>query len=98
MARLFIAVWPPEEVVEHLRSLRRKDQRGVRFIPPENWHVTLRFLGEADEREVAAALDELDTRGLSPSVAHLVERVVHNGGDGTVIGETSYERVASLFD
>ena len=31
-------------------------------------------------------------------VAHLVERVVHNGGGGAVIEPTSYERVASLFD
>lgn len=57
MSRLFVAVWPPEEVAEELRALRRKDQRGVRFVPPENWHVTLRFLGQADPDAVAAALD-----------------------------------------
>lgn len=58
MARLFVAVWPPPEVVEELVALRRKDQRGVRFVPPENWHVTLRFLGDADPDEVIAALDD----------------------------------------
>src|SRR5688500_234766 len=57
MARLFVAVWPPEDVVADLTALHRKDQRGVRFVPPENWHVTLRFLGDADAREVSAALD-----------------------------------------
>jgi RNA 2',3'-cyclic 3'-phosphodiesterase len=57
MARLFVAVWPPEDVVTELMSLRRKDQRGVRFVPPENWHLTLRFLGEADPDVVADALD-----------------------------------------
>jgi 2'-5' RNA ligase len=57
MARLFVAVWPPEEVVGELMSLRRKDQRGVRFVPPENWHLTLRFLGETDPDAVADALD-----------------------------------------
>lgn len=57
MARLFVAVWPPEEVVADLTSLPRKDQRGVRFVPAENWHLTLRFLGEADPDGVAAALD-----------------------------------------
>jgi len=56
MARLFIAVWPPEEVVGELTSLPRKDQRGVRFVPPEKWHVTLRFLGEADPNAVVRAL------------------------------------------
>ncbi|CAB4363627.1 MAG: RNA 2',3'-cyclic phosphodiesterase [Actinobacteria bacterium] len=57
MARLFIAVWPPEEVAEQLRELHRKEQRGVRFVDPDNWHLTVRFLGEADPREVVAALD-----------------------------------------
>jgi RNA 2',3'-cyclic 3'-phosphodiesterase len=57
MARLFIAVWPSDEVAEALTALPRKDQRGVRFVRPENWHVTLRFLGEADPHEVIEALD-----------------------------------------
>jgi 2'-5' RNA ligase len=55
--RLFVAVWPPDEVVDELTALPRKDQRGVRFVPPENWHVTLRFLGEADLDAVVDALD-----------------------------------------
>jgi 2'-5' RNA ligase len=63
MARLFVAVWPPDHVVEEIAALRRKDQRGVRFVPPDNWHLTLRFLGEADPDAVAAALD----RGVFPS-------------------------------
>ncbi len=78
MARLFIAVWPPEEVVADLMALRRKDQRGVRFLPPENWHVTLRFLGEAHVDEVADALDrtrlEACTARLGPGVDALGER------------------------
>jgi 2'-5' RNA ligase len=57
MARLFVAVWPPEEVAAQLTALHRKDQRGVRFVPPENWHVTLRFLGNSDPDEVIGALD-----------------------------------------
>ncbi|MEI8240816.1 MAG: RNA 2',3'-cyclic phosphodiesterase [Actinomycetota bacterium] len=56
--RLFVAVWPSEDAVEELRALRRKDQRGVRFTTPEQWHVTLRFLGDADPDRVGAALDE----------------------------------------
>lgn len=72
MPRLFVAVWPPEDVAEQLRALRRKDQRGVRFVPPENWHLTLRFLGEADPDEVGARLDAADltrtTVRLAPAV------------------------------
>jgi RNA 2',3'-cyclic 3'-phosphodiesterase len=68
MARLFIAVWPPDEVAEALRALPRKDQRGVRFVPPDNWHVTLRFLGEADPQEV---LDAMDGVTFAPTRARL---------------------------
>ena len=68
MARLFVAVWPSEDAVAALTELRRKDQRGVRFVSPENWHVTLRFLGEADTDEVIGALDDAV---LPPAVARL---------------------------
>jgi RNA 2',3'-cyclic 3'-phosphodiesterase len=57
VTRLFVAVWPPEDVVADLTALHRKDQRGVRFVRPENWHVTLRFVGESDPAAVEAALD-----------------------------------------
>jgi 2'-5' RNA ligase len=57
--RLFVAVWPDSEASAALRLLHRKDQPGVRFVPEENWHVTLRFLGRAEPREVAAALDDV---------------------------------------
>lgn len=57
MARLFIAVWPSAEIVEDLRGLPRKDRLGIRWVKPENWHITLRFMGEADPDEVADRLD-----------------------------------------
>jgi len=56
MARLFLAIWPPDEVAEELMTLRRKDQQGVRFVNPDNWHITLRFFGEARHDDVADAL------------------------------------------
>jgi 2'-5' RNA ligase len=61
-------------------SLRRKDQRGVRFVAPESWHVTLRFFGEADIDEVEAALDEAvlapATAVIGPAVDVLGERAL----------------------
>ncbi len=79
-SRLFVAVWPPDEVVEQLTLLHRKDQRGVRFVPPDNWHVTLRFIGEADPNEVADALDRADLATaqarLGPGVDLLAERAL----------------------
>ncbi|HEX4984178.1 MAG TPA: RNA 2',3'-cyclic phosphodiesterase [Ilumatobacteraceae bacterium] len=56
MARLFLAVWPPAELIEQLDALPRPDQPGVRWVPPANWHVTVRFLGDAEPSDVRAAL------------------------------------------
>lgn len=57
MARLFVAVYPPAPVVESLAALPRPDAPGVRWVPPEQYHVTLRFLPDADPDAVTAALD-----------------------------------------
>ena len=80
ITRLFVAVWPPDDVIEELCALHRKDQRGVRFVQPENWHVTLRFLGDANTAEVVAALDGVvlpQTRArLGPAVDVLAERAL----------------------
>lgn len=46
--RLFVAVWPPPEVVEALARLERPADDSVRWTTPAKWHVTLRFLGTVD--------------------------------------------------
>lgn len=78
--RLFFAIWPPEEVVSELRTLRRKNQRGVRFIDPERWHITLRFLGNTEVEPVVEAMEGVElpasTARLGPAVDVLGERVL----------------------
>jgi RNA 2',3'-cyclic 3'-phosphodiesterase len=80
IARLFVAMWPPASVIEALTALHSKDERGVRFVTPEQWHVTLRFLGQADPLEVADALDRTTlpvAHGhLGPAVDLLGERAL----------------------
>ena len=61
-------------------TLPRKDQRGVRFVPPRNWHVTLRFLGDVGVNEVVNALDSITipsaTATLAPGVDVLSGRAL----------------------
>ena len=59
MSRLFVAVWPPAEVVEALSALPRERVPGVRWTTPPQWHVTLTFLGETDPDPAAEALAAL---------------------------------------
>ncbi len=66
--RLFVAAWPSVEVADALAGLPRPEAPGLRWTRPDQWHVTLRFLGEADPDEATAALDEL---AAAPAVAEL---------------------------
>jgi 2'-5' RNA ligase len=49
--RLFVGVWPPADVVAGLAGLDRPDRPGVRWTTPDQWHVTLRFLGSMEDAE-----------------------------------------------
>jgi 2'-5' RNA ligase len=64
--RLFVAVWPPPEVVDLLRALPRPSVPGLRWTTEEQWHVTLQFLGEAEPAEATAALARLRWDGVPP--------------------------------
>ncbi len=59
MTRLFVAIWPPDHVLERLADVERPKDQGVKWVPQENLHITLRFLGDADEADVAGRLDEV---------------------------------------
>ena len=73
MIRTFIAVETSPEVRAAAAGLTDRLKRGwraseVRWVPPENLHLTLRFLGETEETGVApltAALDVV-TAGTAP--------------------------------
>lgn len=83
MSRLFVALWPPPHVVAALEGLHRKDERDARFVPPENWHVTLHFLGEAHAGEVAAALDSVPSDALAATTVRIGPAV--DVGDGRTL-------------
>lgn len=66
--RLFVAVWPSDEVGATLAGLPRPGVPGLRWTRHDQWHVTLRFLGESDQEAAAAALADLAAQ---PAVAEL---------------------------
>ena len=49
--RLFVAAWPDDDTRRRLGGLQQElgRTRGLRFVGPARWHVTLRFLGEVDD-------------------------------------------------
>lgn len=63
MPRLFTAIEIPETLALRL-SMLRGGLASARWIEPENYHITLRFIGDVGEpaaREFAAALDGVET-------------------------------------
>src|SRR5436305_1567077 len=50
--RLFVAIDPPHDAIEHLRH-RLDLVPGLRWTDPEQWHLTLTFCGEVDEKTAA---------------------------------------------
>ena len=61
MPRLFTGIEIPRHIGERL-SLLRGGLPGARWIDPENYHITLRFIGDVDNRtanEIADGLDDI---------------------------------------
>ena len=65
MPRLFTGLEIPAEIRRELSAFRG-GLPGARWVEPDNYHVTLRFIGDIDEgaaREVVAVLGEARARG-----------------------------------
>jgi RNA 2',3'-cyclic 3'-phosphodiesterase len=75
--RLFVAVWPPEDVLERLSDLPRAERPGLRWTTKDQWHVTLRFLGSVTEVDrVKAALTRLESQaGAMAAAGPVVQRL-----------------------
>jgi 2'-5' RNA ligase len=67
--RLFVAVWPPDEVLDALEELPRPKVVGCRWTNRDQWHVTLRFLGEMPDDALPELVSAIDGIGLAPVAA-----------------------------
>jgi 2'-5' RNA ligase len=71
---MFVALWPPAEAVDELAGAVgavRPLAPGLRWVPPEQWHLTLAFYGEVPpERrdDVAERLARAARRHRAPSL------------------------------
>lgn len=81
MTRLFVAAWPSAHVRSRLGDLTGSQPVvGERRVPFENWHVTLRYLGNADIDRVSERLRTADLPRvravLGPAVIDLDGRLI----------------------
>jgi 2'-5' RNA ligase len=85
--RLFVAVWPPPAVVHQLRAIDRPPLPGVRWTTEQQWHVTLRFLGDVADDEiegVKGGLAQLDRLGTLPALTAVAGPVVSRLGESVL--------------
>ena len=67
--RLFVALWPSSEAVEHLSKAlaeRRPADPTLHWQAPERWHLTLAFLGQADPHRARNRLSTLALTAAGP--------------------------------
>jgi 2'-5' RNA ligase len=76
MPRLFTGLELPPQVTQTL-SLLRGGLPGARWIDPENYHLTLRFIGDVDDR-------------LAREIAHMLGRVKRRNFELRLEGVTSF--------
>lgn len=98
MARLFVALNLPEDLRSRLAGLRGGID-GARWVPPENMHITLRFIGDIPEAATGDIVDALgDVR--SPSLAVSVTGAGRFGSGDRArtlwVGVEKTDRIAAL--
>ena len=107
--RLFVALVPPDEAVEHLDAFLevRRDAAAYRWASREQFHVTLAFLAEVEERRLDDLVERLARAaakrtafgtaiaggGAFPNAARA--RVVWAGLDLDEHGRTEIDRLAT---
>jgi 2'-5' RNA ligase len=89
VARLFVAVWPADEVLSLIAALPRPEVEGLRWTTRDQWHVTLRFFGSVELSDAAEALRSVSapstTAVLGPETGRFGKGVLHvpvSGLDG----------------
>jgi 2'-5' RNA ligase len=84
--RLFFSAWPSTEAAEAVAALPRPEHDAIRWSAPANWHVTLLFLGEIAEAQVADLVDALDeSAGRCPPRSVTLGPAVVSLGTGALV-------------
>jgi len=80
MPRLFTGLEVPREVAFAL-SLKRGGLANARWIDPENYHITLRFIGDVDHATADDVADMLDHLAWSERFTVRLDHLGSFGGD-----------------
>lgn len=62
--RTFISIDLPVKLKDYLKSLQKKEIRWVRWSEPQNWHITLNFLGNLEPLQITQVMEILQNTAL----------------------------------
>lgn len=107
--RMFVALVPPEEAVEHLDEFLavRREAAPFRWTLPEQLHVTLAFLAQVPDRRLDDLVERLEraARRRTPVTTRVAgggafpdparARVLWTGLDLAAVGRTEVSRMAT---
>lgn len=97
--RIFVALSLPQTAVDMLCAVQDRlleSGSGGRLVPPENMHITLRFLGELDSAATATLCDIVQEQ-----FAHFPAPLISMDGVGAYVrtgGDTVYAHLGGNFD
>jgi 2'-5' RNA ligase len=91
--RCFVAAWPTGSMLDVLHAVDRPDIAGLRWTTPDQWHVTLRFLGEVADAEAPAL-----TAALRDGLADVAASLATAGPATTELGGQLVIPVAGVDD
>lgn len=80
MPRLFTGIEVPPDI-GFLLSLKRGGLHGARWVDPENYHITLRFIGDVDRGVASEVTDALDRLAHSEPFTVRLNHLGSFGGD-----------------
>ena len=83
--RLFAALPLPSEAMERLTRVRLRlsePKDGLRWSPPEQWHITLQFYGECDEQRAACLIQGLAEMSFEASPVVVLEKLCQFSAKG----------------
>ena len=82
MHRLFVAIRPPDEIIDLLVDAM-DDSPALRWVSDDNLHLTLRFIGEVERplaEDIAQALGNIRAPGFDLSITGVGQFSRRNGG------------------
>jgi RNA 2',3'-cyclic 3'-phosphodiesterase len=96
MPRLFTALEIPSEIVQSMAQLRG-GLPGARWIDPENYHLTLRFIGDIDDALAEEIADRLG-QVARPKFALRIDGLDSFGGNRPRVVVAAVSPVAELVE